>query len=670
MDLNDAKKAGIPLKDLMDAADTQEPVVGVDLSRAAMLGLQRLQELAGEVERAQSAADICRLIMGAHQDEEFRRAAAHALIGRETDVLSIIGTFEAIRGAGAQAKLLRQILTKEATQIREVLRRDPETQSLDVLLRPLGIRGLNAPYGWEVDRDGISVDGNRVTTRPLVVIGRAFDVDSGKAYLELAWTVKGDWKRQWFPASVIASSRDILELSGYDAPIHSANALPVVKYLAQFKDGNDLPVQRLCRRMGWIDRDTFICGKLVLGDDVCVQPDDAADIDRLARIRNDGSWQGWCQTVAEVNHLPIPMIAIYASVASPMLHMLGVPGFIVDIWGESQHGKTTTLMGAASVWGPPSFERGPLLKWNQRITGIEHNAWFMQSLPLLLDETQVAHAETLSNAAYCLPDGAGKTRGKVDGSTHKAKTWELITISTGERAMTSGDYRLGAISRALSLWGEPFGPKSDENGKVALAFERGLHQHYGIAGPMVVRYLMETGEEELRRQFADHLGVMRKAAGVLATQSTRSAVFGAVVRMGGSILHRLGLPGSVDAPINYLIDVAYKAAYRDVAQEAVQATYAWAVANERKFQGRDPTAMEPHQGWLGFWDGSFAWREIAFVPAKLQHHLESCGFDYHVIYESWKGRGWLVLNGKTGRNPVRGGAGTTCVVLNRAALES
>ena len=43
-----------------------------------------------------------------------------------------------------------------------------------------------------------------------------------------------------------------------------------------------------------------------------------------------------------------------ASFASVLVPLLGGLPFIVDLWGETEGGKTVTLMVAASVWADPA----------------------------------------------------------------------------------------------------------------------------------------------------------------------------------------------------------------------------------------------------------------------------------------------------------------------------
>jgi len=61
-------------------------------------------------------------------------------------------------------------------------------------------------------------------------------------------------------------------------------------------------------------------------------------------------WREGVTRLASGQVLPVP--AISAALAGPLLQLAGMEGGGVHFWGRSSQGKTSLLALAASVWGP------------------------------------------------------------------------------------------------------------------------------------------------------------------------------------------------------------------------------------------------------------------------------------------------------------------------------
>lgn len=660
MDINDAVRAGIDLNDLLDAAEVAQPVAVSDIGRAMKDGLSRLDALIKALEIAQDKDEQERLILSTQSDHDFTHACGYALLHRQQEVLAYIERVKALRGLSGRGKALHEIIKASAASIRrEAEELVGDGRPVGGLLSPLGGEHLRAPSGYRIQKDGVYGQDKRILTTPLIVTNVARDMDLDVNLYELAWLSRGEWQRKWIRSEDIVGTKEITKATG-DHIITAVNAFDVVAYLAAFIEENDLPTHSSVARMGWVG-DSFVVGEAVIGDPVIVTCRDESDKKRMQRYAQAGTVDGWLDAIREVSEDPVPMSLIYASLASPLLVLLGAPGFLVDLWCESRHGKTQILKLAASVWGPPSEETGPIYKWSMKLTGLENQAYFSQNLPFFLDEVSLANSFTLSNATYQLCDGSGATRGKPDGTTHAVKTWRLITISTGEKSANSADTKQGAINRSLVLNRQPFGARSEATANMLNKMMLDLEVHHGTFGPRFIEAVRAMGRDRLKAKY-------RAIRDTVQHDVTIRADFVAALLTAGSIAHEIGLPGDFLKIRNLLIQVC-RETDRDVPKEAATAALEWASSNEQKFAGRVPglERHEPHGGWMGWWVPGEEWRFISFRPHTLRNQLRRMGFDPFGVEAVWRSRGWLEVSGR-GKNPRIGGV--EVIRLKREALEA
>ncbi len=152
----------------------------------------------------------------------------------------------------------------------------------------------------------------------------------------------------------------------------------------------------------------------------------------------------------------LPVLAISAALAGPLLHLAGVEGGGVHFFGQSSKGKTTILQAAASVWGrgnSPGYVRA----WRATANGLEGAAAGATDTALVLDEMGVLDARDAGAAIYSLANGGGKQRAARDGSLREPKSWRVIFLSSGELPLEAkltegkGKARAGQLLRLLDI---------------------------------------------------------------------------------------------------------------------------------------------------------------------------------------------------------------------------
>ncbi|MDD9246570.1 DUF927 domain-containing protein [Enterobacter soli] len=144
-----------------------------------------------------------------------------------------------------------------------------------------------------------------------------------------------------------------------------------------------------------------------------------------------GTAESWRNCVARlVTGNPSMMLGVAASMAAPLIGLVGAEGFGVHLFEQSSAGKTTTANIASSIWGEPDALR---LTWYGTALGIANEAEAHNDGLLPLDEVgQGSSAKDVATSAYTLFNGAGKLQGAKEGGNRELKRWRTVAISTGE----------------------------------------------------------------------------------------------------------------------------------------------------------------------------------------------------------------------------------------------
>ena len=128
----------------------------------------------------------------------------------------------------------------------------------------------------------------------------------------------------------------------------------------------------------------------------------------------------------------MPVLAISAALAGPLLDLAGQEGGGVNIFGGSSKGKTTVIQAAASVWGRGVMTPGYVRTWRATANGLEGAAASASDTALILDELGVVDARDAAAGIYSLCNGSGKARAALDGALREPKSWLVLILSSGE----------------------------------------------------------------------------------------------------------------------------------------------------------------------------------------------------------------------------------------------
>jgi putative DNA primase/helicase len=182
--------------------------------------------------------------------------------------------------------------------------------------------------------------------------------------------------------ALLAEPVRLYALLAYDGlKIEPDQARALARYLAVAETAERVTIVSCT---GWHeigDLRVFVLPKETVG------PKDASRVilDQAAHApyEDRGSIKAWQESVARpASGHALAVLAISTALAGPLLHLAGLEGGGVHVFGPSSQGKTTLLRLAASVWGGPSFVRS----WRATANGLEGAAAGSSDTLLVLDE--------------------------------------------------------------------------------------------------------------------------------------------------------------------------------------------------------------------------------------------------------------------------------------------
>jgi putative DNA primase/helicase len=565
---------------------------------------------------------------------------------------------------------------------------------------------MRIPGGFELDEYGTYVwrpRGNAaagetpsrevVAHAPVVIGGRLRDIDTGAHSLDIYWLRPDGWRHRIVDRGVALDKNRIVALAGEDLPVSSNNAAALTRYLERVEALNyaELPTAQVSSHLGWQGRDHehgFLVGRTLItataeiiatpkSMDMCENALPAGGISFrgltdgdeqiVDAFRTRGTLEQWLQAVKVLRDYPRVLTGLYASFVPPMLGIIPCPNFIIDWAYRTSAGKTTTLRGAASVWGNPNEDEpdAALRSWDSTQVYIERAASILSGLPLILDETKrVKDPRLVANILYEIATGQGRGRGNTR-STAFTRAFRTVLLSTGEMPAVCFTQDGGTRARCLEIRGAPFGSTSQAT--LVRALDSAIKANYGHAGPEFVRWLLghrdhwARMEEEYRAKvqyFSEH--APKDADPAIVDRLAQSV---AAISLVANYVHAaLDLPWEFQDPLDELwTEVLTEASDAAGDERALRDVISWAHSNEQSFYGRHANYLEqgklkprmPASGWAGRWDPGEDWPFIAFHPHVLRKVLVDLGYAPEAILAGWKERDWLIVDGDRPRYTTR-----------------
>lgn len=337
---------------------------------------------------------------------------------------------------------------------------------------------------------------------PILPIERLKNLETGEEQIKLAYKRNGRWEEIIVPKVMITSASKIVALSGRGVAVTSENAKLLVRYLSDVENRNTgkIAVQFSSSKLGWIKKEFLPYDTEITFDG------DSRFRQLFENIGEHGDPDKWYGHVKELRHTNRPEVKMMlaASFASVLIHPIGALPFFVDLWGETEGGKTVTLMLAASVWANPT-ENAYIGDFKTTDVALEAKANMLNHLPMILDDTSKKNRrieENFEGIVYDLCSGKGKTRSNRDIGINTENHWNNCILTNGERPLTSYVNQGGAINRILEI---ECCEKVYSNPQLTVDT---LKQNYGFAGKDFVDVIKAIGIDavkEIQKDFQQQL---------------------------------------------------------------------------------------------------------------------------------------------------------------------
>ena len=223
---------------------------------------------------------------------------------------------------------------------------------------------------------------------PIMPVERLVNIDTGVEKLKIAFSKGRKWRELIMDKRTLASANSIIAMADMGVAVNSENSKALVRYISDVENINYslIPERKSVGRLGYIDGEGFspYVDGLIFDGDVNFRT-------IFNSISSRGKAADWVSISKECRAMSITArIMLAASFASVLVQPFGALPFFVHLWGgESGTGKTVALMLAASVWGDPVMGRY-IQTFNSTMVGQEKTASFLNSLPMLIDELQLA----------------------------------------------------------------------------------------------------------------------------------------------------------------------------------------------------------------------------------------------------------------------------------------
>lgn len=380
-------------------------------------------------------------------------------------------------------------------------------------LRP-GSNNLDCGPYWRADDTGIYYLGNKLMPRAcshaILINSIRISIDTGEQKEELLFRKNGRWQTITVDKDMLSSAQKITGLHKFGISVTSANAKQLVAYLQDLEDYSMekglIPIIYTTNRMGWNQTKTVFCpyteSKLEYEAD--------GSLSGLgATLKEVGDKEAWIQKVCELREIGIPMLSFLmaANFSAVLVGLLGLDGFVCNLYGPSRGGKSVTNKIACTIWAGYTNADEFMLSVDNTGNAVEGILAVLNNIPLILEDANnltERKQKELQSLIMKICNGVGRCRMRKDLSLRDIYRWNTTGIITSENRIIKDFHNTGSVNRVLMLRGTsekecPY----NQNGLNAAKLLDFFGKNHGFAGKAFVEAVLKIRQARIKERLQE-----------------------------------------------------------------------------------------------------------------------------------------------------------------------
>lgn len=323
------------------------------------------------------------------------------------------------------------------------------------------------------------------------------------------------WKTLIVNLEELLNANKAVGLSSRGIIITKKNAVAFSEFMASMYHNSlsrdAIPVLYTVKQLGWADNNKYFMPFVDSADIIFDRKDVAKSL--LVAFKPVGDKKIWYVEYVKLRKTKNMTLKVFtaAMFASPILALLNMDGFAVDIFGTTTTGKTTTMQMAASIWGDCDTKSDLIVSPKSTPTALELRLGVLNNIPLIFDDTAVLKPEekvAFQSNLMLMANGKSKDRGQKDLSLQESFNWKTIIVFTSEGRIDKDWTTGGSRGRVITLENEEKPEYFDNLDELMEFFEN----NYGHAGRDFVEVLQKIGIDKVKKMYNGFHKILRKAA--------------------------------------------------------------------------------------------------------------------------------------------------------------
>lgn len=328
---------------------------------------------------------------------------------------------------------------------------------------------------------------------------RAEVAEDKYSYVFHRYDPRGNVYREFtVPAKTIMSSGGLAEIAGRGASVQLPDkfmqylraAVPMV----QSSDNEMIKYEQF----GWKGDDFLLGSRLYCQGGAVEQTVGSPDIEVKSHLLTprSGNLSNWTKAANRlfVHGSEAQSLCMLASFAAPLMKFQSADegGAVLSLIGKSGTGKSTTLAGAASVWGR---DKGVTIKNDDTYNAKFISLGLLCNLPIIYDEVHQTDPELIKRLIVTFTNGSDRARGTTDGSlVARSNSWQTLMLTGSNPSMVEIIGSLpGSDAAGKRIFELVMSMPAGTDHKTGDELKRTFEANAGWAGEAYIKSLMEPG---------------------------------------------------------------------------------------------------------------------------------------------------------------------------------